>query len=311
MERETVDPIDLLGRSVHDERVVAYLRKNDAAERSEHFEGLAAGYGHLGRDGFSLSADAHRIYRNNNGEARSRVTGDDDEFIVNRIDFSDTDCAFPGSKAYPGALPFGLRFGDHADRITQSLGIKPKERRPSLSLPGTSPAIHVWTYFVGNIRITIKLTEGQELAAIYLAPIDLATRQAAARKDHLRAENRNIDPGSIDAIEALRAAIPTPRWREATADADDILTEKNIAEADTALDRYVDDVKTAVVKRSASGVYQATKRLVFALNRINARDGMIETLERDELGEFIDKVVTTTGFRLKPGEDLTSEWRQW
>lgn len=290
---------------------MAYLKEHDAAEPSDVFEGLCVSYGHLGRDGFSLSADIYRIYRDNNGEARSRVTQADDEFIVERIDFSDTDCAFPGSKAYPHALPFGLGFGDHSDRISQVLGVKPSTRSRSGSLPGTSPVTLVWTYRVNDTKVIVGLTDHHQLGAIYLAPIDRASRQAAERKAQLKAENRNIDAGASDAIEALRATNPTWRWRQSMAAGDTSFTEKAIAEADAALGRFIDDVKVAVTKRSASGVHQSTKRLVRALNRLNGRGSPIETLERDELGVFINTVVAASGFRLKPDEDLTAEWRQW
>jgi len=53
------------------------------------------------------------------------------------------------------------------------------------------------------------------------------------------------------------------------------------------------------------------KRVVLGLNQIQEHSGMIETLERDELGVWIDEVAAATGFKIAEDEDITSEWREW
>ena len=137
-------------------------------------------------------------------------------------------------------------------------------------------------------------------------------RRARERKASLKAENRNIDPASVEKVEALRAAIPTPRWRSAMADGDAQFTEAAITAAEDALNRFIDDVKTATAKKSASAIHAAVKRVVTSLNKLNGRgQSPIETLERDELGGLIDDVVKATGFQLKDDEDITAPWREW
>ncbi|MNV98639.1 hypothetical protein D3C71_1939180 [compost metagenome] len=70
-------------------------------------------------------------------------------------------------------------------------------------------------------------------------------------------------------------------------------------------------MKTATSQRDAQAIQVAVKDIVLAINEINGRSGMIETLERDELGVLIDAVVRASGFSLKDDEDITAEWREW
>ncbi|UKS27290.1 hypothetical protein LOZ80_38655 [Paenibacillus sp. HWE-109] len=40
-------------------------------------------------------------------------------------------------------------------------------------------------------------------------------------------------------------------------------------------------------------------------------DYFIETMEREELAEFIDKVAQLAGLEVEEGQDITEEWREW
>ena len=307
------DPVTLLGRAVGDPLVVDYLRFHDETRPfNVSADGLGELYGAgLGMNGFSLSAAAASVYEHDIGEPLSRVTGEADEMIVRRICFSDVGCATPGSKAYPHALPFGLRFGDPADLVSQKLGAGPRRQSSSANLPDRNPVRFDWIYWLGETNVLTKLTESQKLAALYLWPFDRTDRLARERQASLEGESVHIDPANAAAVEALRAAIPTSRWREAMEDGDELFTEAIITQATGLLDRYIDEVKAATMGRSAPKISAATKQLVFGLNSLNEETGAIETLERDELGEFMDRVIRATGFRLRDGEDITEQWREW
>jgi hypothetical protein len=70
-------------------------------------------------------------------------------------------------------------------------------------------------------------------------------------------------------------------------------------------------ISYATSQRDAQAIQVAVKDLVLAINEINGRSGMTETLERDELGVLIDAVVRASGFSLPDDEDITAEWREW
>ncbi|MFK4822872.1 hypothetical protein ACI0FS_22320 [Ochrobactrum quorumnocens] len=92
---------------------------------------------------------------------------------------------------------------------------------------------------------------------------------------------------------------------------DELFNEADIATAETALNAFIDTVKAATSQRDAQAIQAAVKDIVLAINEINGRSGMIETLERDELGVLIDTVVRASGFSLPDDEDITAEWREW
>ena len=49
-----------------------------------------------------------------------------------------------------------------------------------------------------------------------------------------------------------------------------------------------------------------------SLNKINNKyDEFIDTMEREELCEFINIVVRQTGLEIDKNVDLTEEWREW
>ena len=118
-------------------------------------------------------------------------------------------------------------------------------------------------------------------------------------------------PGNIDKVEALRGQMPTLRWRESMAEGDALFNEADIAAAEAALNAFIDLVKAATSQRDAQAIQAAVRNVVLAINEINGRSGMIETLERDELGLLIDAVVRASGFRLPDDEDITAQWRDW
>ncbi|MNE51234.1 hypothetical protein D3C87_1511680 [compost metagenome] len=212
-------------------------------------------------------------------------------------------------RAYPSALPFGLTFGDSSDAVAGKLGAGPFREGKSSTLPEYSAERFDHSHAVGNMVVIAKYDADWRLMAVYLMQADRTMLKAKRRKAVL--PKQKIMPGNIDKIEALRVQMPTPRWWETMAEGDELFNEADIATAETALNAFIDAVKTATSQRDAQAIQVAVKDIVLAINEINGRSGMIETLERDELGVLIDAVVRASGFSLKDDEDITAEWREW
>ena len=52
--------------------------------------------------------------------------------------------------------------------------------------------------------------------------------------------------------------------------------------------------------------------MVVAFNEMNEANGyFIETMEREELADFIDKAARLAGLDIQEDEDITEEWREW
>ncbi|MEH7329499.1 hypothetical protein V7085_19010, partial [Priestia megaterium] len=66
----------------------------------------------------------------------------------------------------------------------------------------------------------------------------------------------------------------------------------------------------SVDKMSEQDILEYVKEVVIGLNELNEQfDYFIETLEREELCEFIIKAANAAG--LETEEDITEEWREW
>lgn len=102
---------------------------------------------------------------------------------------------------------------------------------------------------------------------------------------------------------------PTLEWKERMDEEDDIFTEENIRAADQVINHYTTRLQ-ALSNPSQEEVMECVEEVVISLNELNEKyDYFIETLEREELCEFIDEAARIAG--VDSEEDITEEWREW
>ncbi|MCF8888866.1 hypothetical protein ACQKGA_10515 [Priestia megaterium] len=110
-------------------------------------------------------------------------------------------------------------------------------------------------------------------------------------------------------MQDLKNNKPTLAWQQRMED-DEIFTVENIKATDEILDTYMNRLKDSVDKMSEQDILEYVKEVVIGLNELNEQfDYFIETLEREELCEFIIKAANAAG--LETEEDITEEWREW
>ena len=103
--------------------------------------------------------------------------------------------------------------------------------------------------------------------------------------------------------------LPTQEWRMRMDEGDDQFTEENIAATETVLRGYTDGL-SRFQEPSEKQIVQEVKKVVLRLNALNEEyDFFIETLEREELQDFIIEKAQQAG--LETEEDITEEWREW
>lgn len=103
--------------------------------------------------------------------------------------------------------------------------------------------------------------------------------------------------------------MPTVLWRERMGEGDDMFSEEAIAASEKALHKYISSLKS-LKNPTEKAILKKVKEVVIEFNRLNEEyDYFIETLEREELYEFIDEKAREAG--LEPDEDITEEWREW
>ena len=92
---------------------------------------------------------------------------------------------------------------------------------------------------------------------------------------------------------------------------DKLFTERNIIDTDSVLNAFIDQLIAAAEQKKASAIYSATKKFVLGMNKLNNHHPFIDTMEREELVEYIHKAIRLTGIKMDDGIDLTEEWRSW
>lgn len=307
--RRRMNHYDILGRSIADPIVVSYLADHEKLDPIDFRTNVEMGFFGGFDSGFGLQVESLTAYGAEFEEVRSRHLPDAKERIVSRLSFTGLDAIRVVQRSYKGALPFGLTFADSSDVVAKKLGAGPFREDKSSTLPNYSAERFVHSHAVENLVVIARYDEDLRLMAVYLMQADRTMVKAKRRKATL--PKQRVVPGNVDKVEGLRDQIPTPRWRESMAEGDELFNEADIAMTETSLNAFVDTVKAATSQQDVQAVQAAVKDIVLAINEINARSGMIETLERDELGVLIDAVVRASGVSLPDDEDITAEWREW
>ncbi len=107
----------------------------------------------------------------------------------------------------------------------------------------------------------------------------------------------------------LKKNKPTTRWIESDEDGE-FFTEEAISATNQVLDTYVNTLEQLGANRAEAEVMQAVQEVVLKLNDLNfEHDHFIETMEREDLYDFIDTAARIAG--LESEEDITEEWREW
>ncbi|MEK7017945.1 hypothetical protein [Bacillus sp. FSL R9-9410] len=110
-------------------------------------------------------------------------------------------------------------------------------------------------------------------------------------------------------FDELKKNKPTTPWVEHDEDGE-FFTEENISATNKVLDTYINHLEQLGENPTEAEIMQVVKEVVIKINDLNAEyDCFIETMEREDLYEFIDTAARIAG--LESEEDITEEWREW
>ncbi|WP_088090417.1 hypothetical protein [Bacillus sp. OV166] len=111
-------------------------------------------------------------------------------------------------------------------------------------------------------------------------------------------------------FEELTKNKPTLEWKQRMDEDDDLFTDENINATNEVLDSYINSLKVLRDNPTEEEILECVKKVVISLNELNENyDYFIETMEREELYEFITEAARIAGFESE--EDITEEWREW
>jgi hypothetical protein len=99
---------------------------------------------------------------------------------------------------------------------------------------------------------------------------------------------------------------PTLDWKEQLNDGSEFFTEEAIIESDILIDNFLIALGTATNENT---IWKAIEAVVKAFDKLNIEhDYFIETMEREDLAEYIQKAAEAAG--LFYDGDVTEEWRE-
>lgn len=250
-----------------------------------------------------LTFDGYNRYVQQYGLPHMIKNVEEDELILTEIDFDNE----YGNLGIPFSipLPFGLIQGDSKEEVITKLGKKPKEKS------STSYGF-AWWFYMDDYRVLTALNKNYAFIWLRIMKLDKSELSKIALKKELSSQRKNINPENEKLVLSFKNKLPTIQWKQRMKQGDDLLTRVNIKAIEDILLNFVQQLSVYTSAKKASNIFNSIKKVVKEINKTNNQnDHFIETLEREELCEFIDKVINSTGFKIKDDVDLTEEWREW
>ncbi|MBD7938539.1 hypothetical protein H9655_15995 [Cytobacillus sp. Sa5YUA1] len=103
--------------------------------------------------------------------------------------------------------------------------------------------------------------------------------------------------------------MPIVLWKRRMEEGDYLFTKENLASSEKVLKNYISEIK-ALNTPTIEELIESVKSVVLKFNKLNVEyDFFIETMEREELIEFILEVASSGGLEIV--DDITEEWREW
>lgn len=202
--------------------------------------------------------------------------------------------------------PFGLNFGDNSDTVTSKIGVKPFSKSKNYINEQT------WTYYNDKFEIMPVFDDKLNLKWLRIWALNKSDKKKIELKDNLKQQNKNISIDQIGKIIELKKSKPTTNWRHRLSEGDSIFNESNILESEIILDSFIDNLAIATKSKKASSIYSTAKKVTESFNKANKKhNDFIDTMEREELVDFIENAIKLTGFKFDNGIDITEDWRQW
>ncbi|WP_206604246.1 hypothetical protein [Aquimarina sediminis] len=298
--------IELLGYSIESNRIKSFIEEyklNEEIRIQKNTDGYIY-EADTWKEGdiISLTFIGNKMYSQNYGTPIDVSDNSSDELIVSQIT---VDNNFSKNKEKsPIDLPFSLELGDYKDLIFEKLKKKPYDR--SKSTYG-----YAWWYQYEDFRILTALNDKYELIWLRVMKLDKYEIEKDKLKKKLRKQNKNIKAENINYITGFKNKLPTIEWKRRKSEGDGIFTDESIEIIEKLLIDYIAQIITLTKKRNATTIYNSVKKITKNINRVNHRLNVIDTLEREELCNFINKIVRKTGLNIDSEIDLTEEWREW
>ena len=210
-----------------------------------------------------------------------------------------------GNTNYPFKLPWDLSLSDEPENVKEKVNIKPSKYTEATY--GNTLIFNFEDY-----ELFTRFDKGNKLIWIRVKLLELSFKKKRELTKSLKQQNKNISSINLQSLIELKRKSPTSNWKVRMTEGDQNFKDKSINDTDLILLGFIDNLISASEQKKANSVYSSVRKVVLSINKLNDKHhSFIETLEREELVEYIHQSVRLTGFKIDNGLDLTEEWREW
>ncbi|MEH6449446.1 MAG: hypothetical protein V7765_12300 [Oleispira sp.] len=202
-------------------------------------------------------------------------------------------------------MPFSLQILDDEKTIIEKIGCKPSSR-------DVCPWGNAWFVYFQGLFLVVRLSHDNKLIGLSVTRQVSEYRKQVELKQELKLQKKNIKPENAIKVLACRDRLPTSNWKSRVQDGDEEFTGNSISDVEDILVEFILNLSDYTAQKKHLPIYNSVKKIVKLINAANRKnDGFIDTLEREELCEFINSAIRKTGFTLDETTDLTEQWRDW
>ena len=238
-----------------------------------------------------------------NNEVKKIFTNDKYELILSEVNFSN-------ERKFEIHYPFGINIGDDIKTVSTKIGKKPDKKYKSNGSPYHLG--YICYYYTEFYRIITYLSEEKKLLSINVQFSQVSDKKYIVDSATIQKKSQISFSKNISKIEKLKNDLPIKKWTKRLAKGDNIFNEKNLKDSENILIGFIEEVSSGLTENSNSKIRKAIKKVVEKFNKLNIRhENFIETMEREELAEFINKIANLTGLTNDTGGAITEEWREW
>jgi hypothetical protein len=119
----------------------------------------------------------------------------------------------------------------------------------------------------------------------------------------------------MESFDDIRKSYPFDRWMENVKYGLDQYTPENCKKAKNIADKLIDKLIKLQNKGTEEQKVALFKEAVLSYNNLNGEnESIIETEEREDLCELLDKIAVAAGLnpqKYGDGEGIATEWRDW